>query len=180
MNSKILTGLLTGLVISSVTSLINCQPSEARNNSLVSRIPINASRVDVSVPVAIELSAAEQTAEEFYNQAREKYDKGDYQGAIEACDRAIGLNPNYVDAYIGRGNARDDSGDRQGAIADYDQALKIDPNYAFAYYNRGVTRLRLKDKQGATEDLQKAADLFQQEGNKELYQKALNLIEILQ
>ncbi|MEO6862081.1 MAG: tetratricopeptide repeat protein, partial [Microcoleus sp.] len=119
MNSKILTRLLTGLVVSIVTSLINCQPSAARNNSLVSRIPINASRIDVSVPVAIELSAIEQTAEEFYNQGVAKYNKRDYQGAIEAYDRAIKLNPNYVDAYVGRGNARDDSGDRQGAIADY-------------------------------------------------------------
>ena len=81
--------------------------------------------------------------------AGEKYDKGDDQDAIEACNQAIQLNPNYADAYNDRGIARSNSGDKQGAIADYEQAIKIQPNNASAYDNRGIARLSLGDKQSA-------------------------------
>ncbi|MER3493461.1 MAG: hypothetical protein C4323_14700, partial [Mastigocladus sp. ERB_26_2] len=64
----------------------------------------------------------------------------------------------------------------KGAIADYTSALKINPNYADAYYNRGIARYNLGDNQGAIADLQKAAELFRQQGNTQLYQKALELI----
>jgi tetratricopeptide (TPR) repeat protein len=41
--------------------------------------------------------AAELKAEDFLIQGEEKYEKGDYQGAITAYDRAIALNPNYAE-----------------------------------------------------------------------------------
>ncbi|WP_235656947.1 tetratricopeptide repeat protein, partial [Fischerella thermalis] len=85
-------------------------------------------------------------------------------------------NPNYAQAYGNRGLARSDLGDKQGAIADYNSALKINPNYAQAYGNRGLARAQLGDKQAAIADLQKAADLFRQQGNTQLYQKTLELI----
>jgi tetratricopeptide (TPR) repeat protein len=163
MKSTMLTGLLTGLVVSCLTTATSCQPGHARNNSLVSRIPIDGSlrglastRVDFPLRVAKEPEAIDPKAEEFYNQGEQKYGKKDYQGAIADFDRAIELNPNHWAAYIGRGNARDDSGDSRGAIADYDRALKIDPNNASAYYNRGVTQSRLGDNQAALSDFNQA------------------------
>ncbi|MCC3537228.1 MAG: tetratricopeptide repeat protein [Microcoleus sp. PH2017_25_DOB_D_A] len=113
-------------------------------------------RVDLSVQLVSEAGAPGMTAEEFYNLAGQKYHQGDYQGAVEACDRAIKLNPNYANAYMGRGIARAKLGDKQGAKADFDQALKIDPNYALAYYNRGLVRDQLGDKQGAIADYDQA------------------------
>ena len=41
----------------------------------------------------------------------EKYEQGDYQGAIADFTRAIEINPRYADAYLKRGNAKDELGD---------------------------------------------------------------------
>jgi tetratricopeptide (TPR) repeat protein len=168
----------------------------------------------ISAQIPSAFVAAGEKAEDFFAQGNEKYEKGDYQGAIAAYSQAILLNPNYAPAYVGRGNARDDLGDNQGALADYNEALRINPNDADAYYNRGVTRSRLEnrqgaladynealrinpnlaeayynrgllrsqlgDKQAAIEDLQKAADLYQQQGNQENYQDAIDNLKKLQ
>ena len=63
---------------------------------------------------------------------------------------------------------------------DYNQALRINPNYAHAYYNRGVARRDSGDKPGAIQDFQKAADLYQQQGDKDSYEKAINFLRRLQ
>jgi tetratricopeptide (TPR) repeat protein len=83
-------------------------------------------------------------------------------------------------AYNNRGLARYRLGDKQGAVADYNQALRIDPNHVNAYYNRGLARRGLGDKQGAIQDFQKAADLYQKQGDKDNYQKAINHLKKLQ
>ena len=61
-------------------------------------------------------------AEDFFIRGEDKYQKGDYQGAIAAYTQAIALNPNYAQAYHNRGIPRSNLGDEQGAVADYNQA----------------------------------------------------------
>jgi tetratricopeptide (TPR) repeat protein len=119
-------------------------------------------------------------AQAYGNRGVARHILGDKQGAIADYNSALKINPNYAEAYTGRGVARYILGDKQGAIADYNSALKINPNYAEAYNNRGVARAAIGDKQSGIADLQKAADLFQQQGNTQLYQKALELIRKLQ
>ncbi|MEP6498359.1 tetratricopeptide repeat protein [Microcoleus vaginatus] len=100
--------------------------------------------------------AAGEKAEDLFIRGEQKYEKGDYQGAIATYTQAIALNPNYAQAYHNRGNARSKLGDNQGAVADYNQALRINPNYAKAYYNRGISRSELGDNQGAVADYNQA------------------------
>ena len=95
-------------------------------------------------------------AEDFFIRGEDKYQKGDYQGAIAAYTQAIALNPKYAPAYNNRGIARSKLGDNKGAVADYNQALQINPNYAKAYYNRGNARSDLGDNQGAVADYNQA------------------------
>ena len=129
-------------------------------------IPINTSlrllasaRVDLGVKVPSAPVATGPKADDFYIQGNEKYNKGDYQGALVAYNQAIQLNPNYAKAYSNRGLARYQSGDKQRAIQDYNQALKINPNDVPAYYNRGNARSGLGDKQGAIADYNRALEI---------------------
>jgi hypothetical protein len=99
MKLKILTGLLTGLVVSASTTAIFCQPSRAGNHSFLCNgtlkyispgilngepvfnqgIPINTSlrllvsaQVDVGVKIPSASAAAELKAEDFFIQGEEK------------------------------------------------------------------------------------------------------------
>ncbi|CCI01355.1 tetratricopeptide repeat protein [Microcystis aeruginosa] len=92
------------------------------------------------------------TSDDYYKQGIEKLQSGDYQGAIEAFNQAILLNPNNIDAYISRGIAYAALTNYQKAISDYDEALKLDSSNADAYNNRGVCRQALGDFQGAIQD----------------------------
>jgi hypothetical protein len=51
---------------------------------------------------------------------------------------------------------------------------------ASAYQNRGVVGRDTGDKPGAIQDFQKAADLYQQQGDKDSYEKAINILRRLQ
>jgi tetratricopeptide (TPR) repeat protein len=105
---------------------------------------------------------------------------GDYKRAIEDFNQVLRLNPNYADVYYNRGLAHADLGNYQGAIADFNQVLQLNPNYADAYYNRGLALRNIGEKLEAIADFQQAANLYQQQGSTNNYQKALNQIRELQ
>lgn len=82
--------------------------------------------------------------------------KGDASQAIEDLNKAIAINPRYVDAYIARGRAWHSKGDLARAIADYNRAMVLDPRCAFAYNNRGIARKETQDLAGAISDFDRA------------------------
>jgi tetratricopeptide (TPR) repeat protein len=125
-------------------------------------IPINtslrllaSSQVDVGVKVPSAPVATALKADDFYIQGRDKYEKGDYQGAIQAFNQAIVLNSNYAEAYNNRAAARYNQKDYKGASEDLSQVLRINPNNSLAYFNRAKARSKLGDEQGASDDRDK-------------------------
>jgi Flp pilus assembly protein TadD len=54
-----------------------------------------------------------------------KWDSGDNPGAIADLNEAIRLQPDYAEAYYGRGKIRSKLGDKQGAILDYREAVRL-------------------------------------------------------
>jgi tetratricopeptide (TPR) repeat protein/S1-C subfamily serine protease len=118
-------------------------------------------------------------ANTYYNRGLSNQFLGNKQAAITDYDRAIALNPKYVEAYSDRGVSKSDLGNKQAAIADYDRAIALNPKYAPAYNNRGNAKSVTGDKQGAIVDMSKAAELFRQQGQMDLYQKAIGLLEII-
>jgi tetratricopeptide (TPR) repeat protein len=61
----------------------------------------------------------------------------DYEEAIASYDQALKIKPDYLNAWVNRGNALRNLGRIEEAIASYDQALKIKPDDPDAWVNRG-------------------------------------------
>lgn len=118
-------------------------------------------------------------AQAYNNRGLAKFELGNKDGAIADYDRSIALNPKYGDPYSNRGNAKSARRDNKGAIADYDLAIAIDPKDAETYFNRGTEKAKINDKQGAVVDLNRAAELFRQQGRMDLYQRVINVLKII-
>jgi tetratricopeptide (TPR) repeat protein len=54
--------------------------------------------------------------------------KGEYDKAIENCEKAIQIDPNTALAYVNRGGAYLLKGDSDRAIADLEVAVKLEPD----------------------------------------------------
>ncbi len=116
----------------------------------------------------------------YNNRGTAKYNLGNKKDAIVDYDRAIALNPENAEAYLNRGLAKSDLGSKKEAIADYDRAIIINPEDAKAYYNRGSAESELGNRQGAITDMSTAASLFRQQGQIDLYHKAMGNLKKLQ
>jgi len=113
----------------------------------------------------------------YFNQGLIKLKLGDNQGAIDDYSQAIKIKPNFAKAYYNRGVANYNLGDNQCAVDDYSQAIEIQPDYAEAYYNRGLANYNLGDNQGAIADFSRSVQLFYEQGNMEMYSKALEVMK---
>jgi tetratricopeptide (TPR) repeat protein len=160
--------LWTGLIVIS-TTLIPIHPLlQGQSFAQVDRNPIKIA--DTSKPI---------TAKDYFRSGNTKQSQKDYQGALADYNRSIQIDPNYADAYSGRGYLKATQlQDVRGGLSDLDRAVQLKPNSALAYVSRaGIKYERLKDRAGGIADLQSAAKIFQQEGKTEYYQWAIGKIK---
>jgi len=67
-----------------------------------------------------------------------EFESHNYQKALEYFDKALVIDPEYVEAWIKKGLALRSQGGFERAIRCYDKALEIDPNRAEVWYNKGI------------------------------------------
>ncbi|MEK0181082.1 tetratricopeptide repeat protein [Microcoleus anatoxicus] len=91
------------------------------------------------------------------------------QNARSDFERVIQLNPNLAEAYLSSGITRFKLNDYSGAVNDLTQAIERPSSdnicTACAYKIRGIAQSQLGNRQGAVADLEKAAQLFREQGD---------------
>ena len=111
--------------------------------------------------ITSELNVVSRTA--LYNQKIEEANKlfyqNNYNAAIDKCNEAIEINPNYAPAYMIRGAAYGYLEKYQNVIDDLNKAISINSNYAEVYYSRGSAYYYLKDYNRAIMDYTKAIEI---------------------
>jgi tetratricopeptide (TPR) repeat protein len=108
---------------------------------------------------ANEVIKEDLSAQEFFEQARKHWLDKRLDDAIHFATEAIRQNPDFAEAYNGRGAARGQKGDLDGAIKDCTEAIRLKPDYAESYENRGIARRRKGDLDGAIKDFTEAIRL---------------------
>ncbi len=89
---------------------------------------------------------------------------GDFKGALADCDRSIALDPGWSTSFTSRCYVRAKLNDKK-ALEDCDLALELDPEYSAIHEDRGLAHAALGNKKAALEDLQKAVEIFKQQGD---------------
>ena len=98
-------------------------------------------------------------AEALFKSGQQRYDRGDWTGAIADLTRALELDPKLIGAYDYRGCAHTRTGDWAGAIGDFDRLIQLDPKDSAAHEKRALAKSGRGDVEGASADLNQAIEL---------------------
>jgi tetratricopeptide (TPR) repeat protein len=82
-----------------------------------------------------------------------------FSEAVESCDQAIKLNPDYAIAYANRGDALQSLKRHTEALHSFEKALALSPGYALAYNYRGNALHDLKRLEEALDSYDRAIAL---------------------
>lgn len=96
---------------------------------------------------------------QLYQEGVNKYEVGNYEGAVEDFNHVIELDPQNALAYNRRGDAYYRLGDYEQAEADASQALLLNPQDANAYFDRGFAFSELGKYKEAIADYSQAIKL---------------------
>ena len=99
-------------------------------------------------------------AKEYYLMGNECITKArDLNAAVRSFDKALKLDPDYVDAWVGKGVTLYDLGDCFQAITCLNEAVRLNSKSFKARYNRGKCYLSIKYHEEAVADFIKALDV---------------------
>ena len=79
--------------------------------------------------------------------------------AFKDFSRAIEIDPERADGYVGRANTLNTMGRHEESLPDYNRAIEIDPELANAYANRGSAYSHLGQYKKAIADYETALEL---------------------
>ncbi len=100
----------------------------------------------------------------YNNLGTSKFNAGDYEGAIEAFDKAIELGVRDETALNNRGSAKYLLGRMDEALEDFNMAIKLNPKFSDPYRNRGVIKFKQQNFEAAISDYTKCLELNPNDG----------------
>jgi tetratricopeptide (TPR) repeat protein len=95
----------------------------------------------------------------WYNLGRFYSEQGNYTGSIAAFDRALSIDPNFVEALNSKAYVLRDVGNYSQAIAVFNQVLEKDPKHKWALNNIGYSLLQLGNISDSTSYFDKALEI---------------------
>lgn len=116
-----------------------------------------------SVPNLVHSASVEEThladPEAWNDRGVTLSEQGRYQEALEACEEALKLWPNFPEAWNNKGAILSELGRCQEALEAYEMALSIKPEYPEAWHGRGWALSCLQRHEEALEAYDRALDL---------------------
>ncbi|MBK1986879.1 tetratricopeptide repeat protein [Sphaerospermopsis aphanizomenoides BCCUSP55] len=103
---------------------------------------------------------------------------GDLQGAKNAYETAIKIDPSFVIGYYNLGMVCKAMGLLVEAIDNYDKAIQLNPDYAEAYQNLGVVLLKVGDVENSLAAFEFAIALHEQNNPQEAHRLRQGLQEM--
>jgi tetratricopeptide (TPR) repeat protein len=88
------------------------------------------------------------------------YERGEYELAIRAYERALTFTPERAVVWLDAGVAHQQMGKLDQARRHYEQAVELEPDLARAWHNLGLVKQELGDRHGAQEALDEAERLL--------------------
>ena len=108
---------------------------------------------------AYDRTYSDYTAEDYLQFSMTFYQRGNFDHAKDACDKALERNPKFAEAYVVRGATNHILKHFLEAIADYTEAIELKPQEAIYFVGRGGAKRDSGDHSGAIIDYNKAIDL---------------------
>jgi tetratricopeptide (TPR) repeat protein len=112
-----------------------------------------------SCPLSRETEKKSYDAKTYFDMGTVQLEKGENEQAIAFFNKALEVNPKYVDAYYNRGIAYRRQGLNELAISDYTKTLELNPREARAYANRGNVYFDKGRHDDAISDYTKALEI---------------------
>ena len=82
-----------------------------------------------------------------------------YKNAVANYEKAIELNPEYVEAFISLGALHQNNKNYEGVITNYGEAIRLDSSNELLYEEIGTAKRELGDHKGAIIDFKKAINI---------------------
>ena len=143
-----------------------CLPWWKQNTSYMSRRTIAiATALSVLVLGSPMITArANPLFVQYFDQGLERYEAGDYQGAIADYTKAIKIDPMSSRAYHNRGAAKQELNLHKSAINDFNKAIELEKNNEILYHyynNRAWSKYNVGDLKMGLIDADKSIELNQ-------------------
>lgn len=106
--------------------------------------------------ISFAAASAQRSADNYLRAAQESLKSGNIDGAINALNKAIEVNKEFVAAYEMRSRMRSFKTDFQGAVEDLNKLLELQPTKIVYYKQRAVYRMMAGDGDGALSDFDSA------------------------